>query len=744
MVSLADSLVASSSRPLGLHMRADLTARRHKYQGRSYWVVKEPVGLRYFRFQEEEFAVLNMMRGQVSLEDIKKRFEEDFAPHKITYQDLQQFIGTLHRSGLVVSDAPGQGLQLKKRGDERHRKELLGKLSNILAIRFKGIDPDRLLTWMYPYTRWLFSRTMVIIAVLLAVSALLLVAVEFDVFRSRLPGFHSFFGPKNWFYLALVLAITKIIHEFGHGLLCKHFGGECHEMGVMFLVLTPCLYCNVSDSWMLPSKWHRAAIGAGGMYFEIVMASIATFVWWFSEPGALNYVALRVMFICSISTVIFNGNPLLRFDGYYILADLLEIPNLRQKSTKIVQQLAGTYCLGLEMQEDPFLPSSNHAMFALYTIAAVAYRWFVFCSILFFLNKVFEPYGLKVLGQGIALMGVFGLVLQPAWQLGKFMHVPGRMDQVKWHRVGITAAIVGTIILLIVFAPFPRNVKCPVQIEARGSHSVFVQVPGELAQLHVRPGQHVEKDQLIAELKNYDLELEIERLRSEVEQYEEQNRALILRRGLDEEVADDIVQINTLIEAKQETLKTKLRELERLTLKAPVAGVVLSPPLRNPRPNTEESLPEWSGSPFDPDNAGVYLQPRDLLCRIGNPAELEAVLAVDQKDMDFVSENQEAIIVLDALTDLKLTGTIVEIARSEMKATDPSQSKGSGGELATRKDARGIERPASATYQARVPIENDHGNIKLGYRGKAKIRAGRTTLGSILWRYLVTTFRFYI
>mgnify|MGYP000497118404 CR=1 FL=1 len=119
----------------------------------------------------------------------------------------------------------------------------------------------------------------------LGLSALGLVIVEWDVFRSRLPAFHEFFGPGNWLLLGLVLAVTKVLHEFGHGLSCKHYGGECHEMGFMLLVLTPCLYCNVSDSWMLPSKWRRAAIGAAGMYVEIVLASIATFVWWFSAPG---------------------------------------------------------------------------------------------------------------------------------------------------------------------------------------------------------------------------------------------------------------------------------------------------------------------------------------------------------------------------------------------------------------------------------------------------------------------------
>ncbi len=185
----------------------------------------------------------------------------------------------------------------------------------------------------------------------------------------------------------IVLACTKILHEFGHGLSCKHFGGECHEMGVMILVLTPCLYCNVSDSWMLPNKWHRAAIGAAGMYVEVVLASICTFIWWFSEPGLLNYICLNMMFVCSVSTILFNANPLLRYDGYYILTDILEIPNLRQKATTILSRKLGKWCLGLEPPDDPFLPQRNQGLFALYTVAAAVYRWVVLFSILYFLEQ---------------------------------------------------------------------------------------------------------------------------------------------------------------------------------------------------------------------------------------------------------------------------------------------------------------------------------------------------------------------
>ena len=130
MATLADSLVSSASRPLPIRVRSDLSARKQRYHGQVYWVVKEPVGLNYFRFEEEEYAILNMLDGQSSLDEIAKRFEAEFPPQTIRVEELQQFIGTLHKSGLVITTASGQGVQLRKRRDEKRRKELLGSMTN--------------------------------------------------------------------------------------------------------------------------------------------------------------------------------------------------------------------------------------------------------------------------------------------------------------------------------------------------------------------------------------------------------------------------------------------------------------------------------------------------------------------------------------------------------------------------------------------------------------------------------------
>ncbi len=519
MATLAESLVSTTSRRLSLRMRPDLEVRKHRYHGEAYWVVKEPIGLNYFRFHEEEFAILQMLDGESSLDSIKERFEADFAPQKITFQDLQQFIGMLHRSGLVISETAGQGRQLAKRRGEKKRREWLGRLTNVFALRWRGVDPERFLTWLYGYTRWIFHPVCVALCLAVGIGALLLITVQFEVFRSRLPTFHEFFDPRSpdkWLYLALMMGVVKVLHELGHGLSCKHFGGECHEIGFMLLVLTPCLYCNVSDSWMLPNKWQRAMIGAAGMYVEAMLAAIATFLWWFSDrSGLLNNLCLNVMFICSVSTLIFNGNPLLRFDGYYILMDLAEIPNLRQKSTEVLKRFMVGVCLGLEQPENPFLPQKNRFLFGAYTVAAVVYRWIIVFSIVFFLIKVFEPIGLKIVGQVVAATGFFGLIVQPLWQLARFFYLPGRMHKVKKHRVIASLAVVGAVLAAVLFLPLPHSVKCEFEVGPRDAAAVYVEVAGRVEEILVKDGDPVHAEQPLMVLSNPDLELSVLELRGQ-------------------------------------------------------------------------------------------------------------------------------------------------------------------------------------------------------------------------------------
>lgn len=742
MATLQDSLVSSSARRLPLRARPDLSARKHRYQGQAYWVVKEPVGLNYFRFQEEEYAILQMLDGTVSLDQVREKFEREFPPEKITLDELQQFIGTLHRSGLVIADAPGQGHQLHKRRKERRRKELLGAATNILSIRFKGIDPDRLFNWIYPWVKWFFTVPAMICCLLLATAALTLVTVEFDVFQSKLPGFHQFFNVKNAFLLAVALGVTKVLHEFGHGLSCKHFGGECHELGVMVLVLTPCLYCNVSDSWLLPNKWHRAAIGAAGMYVEVVIASVCTFIWWFSEPGLLNHLCLSTMFVSSVSTIMFNGNPLLRYDGYYILSDLIEIPNLRQKASDILNRKLAYWCLGIESPDDPFLPQRNQLFFAAYSVAAAAYRWVVAFSIMWFLYKVWEPYRLEVIGQIIALAALYGLFVQPVWKVAKFFWVPGRVNKVKKARMYATLALLGLLVAGFLLIPLPNRVFCTFEIQPHGASPIYVDVPGELQQVHVRPGQKVDEGTLLAELTNLDVRYEIAELAGQEAQYRAQRDATEMLSLDDPSAGLEINRIESNLESVAEQLAKRRQDLELLQLSAPHRGTVLLPPETPPAPDDGETLPTWSGTPLEPQNLGCTLEEGVMFCQIGDPTKMQAVLVIDQNDIEFIHTDQEVSLKLDSRPGELLPGKITEIANVDLKVSPRSLSNKSGGELATKTDESGKERPLSTSYQARVPIDDPEQLLVMGLKGRAKIYAGRLTLAQQAWRYISRTFNF--
>lgn len=746
MPTLADSIVSSSSRRLAIRVRPDLAARKQRYQGRTYWVVKDPVGLQYYRFEEEEFAILQMLDGESSLDEIAEQFEAEFPPQTIRVEELQNFIGMLHKGGLVLSDAPRQGAQLKERRDEKKRKELIGAFSNVLAFRFRGFDPERILNAIYPYVRWFFSVPATVASLLLALTALTLVIVQFDLFQSRLPSFHTFFSAQNWLALGLTLAVTKVIHEFGHGLSCKHFGGECHEMGVMFLVLTPCLYCNVSDSWMLPNRWHRAAIGAAGMYVEVVIASICTFIWWFSEPGWLNYMALNVMFISSVSTILFNANPLLRYDGYYILSDILEIPNLRQKATSILTRKLGKWCLGLEEPEDPFLPKRHQALFALYTVASFFYRWFILLSILYFLNQVFEPYGLKVIGQMIAVASLYGLIVMPFVKVFKFFRVPGRLHKVKRLRMFASLALLIGIVAAIALIPLPSSVVCPFELRPHNAASVYVEVDGILQEA-VEPGVEVEEGDVLARLSNIDLEMAVARLNAEEASLETQLANLKrVMRFHEEAAALEISVVEEQLAAVKEQLRQQLRDVERLTIRAPIAGTVIPPP-RVPTPGAEsdDQLTDWTGSPLDPENLGALLSPtgrQNQLCQIGDPTEWDAVMVINQDDVDLVREGQRVELMFQESTDRVYETELRYRATKEMEQAPVRLASTSGGPLPAQADASGMIRPLETAYQAEAYVANDQGVLRNGLTGQAKIHTEPRTLAARLWRYLSRTFNF--
>jgi putative peptide zinc metalloprotease protein len=732
-----------ASRPLPMHTRTDVTVQRQQFQGRDCVVIKDPLTMKYYRFEEEEFMLFELLDGRVSLETVKSKFDARFAPQKITTQEIYQFISMLHRNSLLISDAAFQGSELVKRGRDNRKQENFQALTNVLAIRYRGFDPDRLLGWLNGYIGWFFSLPAFVATLLLWLAAMILVFTQFETFQNKLPSFASFFASSNWIWLALVLAVTKILHEFGHGLACKRYGGECHEMGLMLLVLTPCLYVNVSDSWLLNNKWKRAMIAAAGIYVEFILASLAVFVWWFSHPGLVNQLALNVIFICSVSTLLFNANPLLRYDGYYVLSDLIEIPNLRSKATAILQRTCGTIFLGMETRSDPFLPTRNRWFFAIYSVAAAAYRWLITFSIFWFVYRVLEPYGFKVIGQLIAVSAIYGLVGIPLFRLFRFFAVPGRLGMVKRANVIVSAVGFGVLFIGILALPLPHYVHCKFYVQPQDVRNIYVDVEGVLNQVDVDPNVYVEEGQRLIELSSKQLEVQLAGMKTQLVTSYVRLENIRQSEALDAAFSQGLQSAEVAVQASNASYQRKLMDRERLSIRAPISGYLIAPQRVRDKGNGQNQLGNWIGTPLDHKNLGAYLESGTFVGQIVPDWEkMEAVLVVDQSAIEFIQQRQNVELCLNQIPGTIFHSVTERISPSEVVELPPALSGKHGGGIVAESDGDGRLVPASTKYRVSVPLANSDRTILPGSTGHAKVRVGSKTIGQRIVRLVNETFQF--
>ncbi len=731
------SAPVSAESVLRLRMRPDLQIRPHWYGQRRHWVVKDPLSFKYFHLLDEEHAILQMLDGRASLASIQQHFERQFAPYRISLPRLQSFLGDLHQRGLILSDAPGQGGRLLERRGQQARRTWLQAWGNLLAIRLPGVDPDRFLERLAPRCAWLLTPAALSIWLLVVLAAIALVTVHHDQLWARLPDFRSFFHAGNLVWLALSMAVVKVLHELGHAVACKHFGGECHDLGLMFLIFTPCLYCDVSDAWMLPGKWQRIAVSAAGLYVELFLAAVCTFLWWFSEPGLLNSLFLNIMFVCSVSAVVFNGNPLMRFDGYYILADLVEIPNLQSRARSALSRLVARWTLGVDVPGERAIAQRRHGWLAAYAAAAIGYRWLVVIGCLFFLNAVLKPYRLEILAQAFMGITVLGMAAGPTIKASRFVHDPLRRHQIRSGRLAGSLAVVLLVLAALVFMPVPYRVQAPLLLQPQDARYIYVTASGTL-QTAIADGQSAGAGETLARLADEWIELELAALVAERQQQDLHVRYLESQRGRDLEAAAQIPTARERLTELDEQLQQVRRRQQLLHIRAPVAGTVIAPPRRTDRSAAAGRLPTWPGTPLDPENLGSYLPAGTLLCLIGDPSRQQVIALIDQAEIEFIDLGQRVALRLNQLPGQRLTGTITDVAKIDLQAVPPQLAVAGG--LATRQERGGGMQPMGTIYQARIALDQHDRHLAPGGTGRCKIVVAPQPLGQRLLRFLSRTF----
>lgn len=713
--------VGQAAEELVVKLRPDLVVRPQFYEGMTHYVVKDPIALKYFRFKIEEYFLLEQFDGKKSLQDVKRAFEKKYRPQTISVEDLVRFVSQLHEAGIVQLDTPEQAKVLIDRRRKRFWKQIGQFFANILYIKIPVCDPERLLTWMYPFFRWIFTPYFVVASFGLMFAALTLVFSQWSTFASRLPNFESFFNWRTIFYFWTSLAVVKVIHEFGHGLTAKHYGGEVHEMGALLLVLTPALYCDVTDSWLLPNKWHRIWISAAGIFVECFLASIATFIWWNTEQGLLNSLSLATMFICSVNTIMFNANPLLRYDGYYVMADWLEIPNLRIKSTQFFGYLFQEKVLGLEIPVQSYMPRSRRFLFVFYAIASYLYRWFVSFSIIFFLYRFLKPHGLGSLSMLLALGALVPLVGMPFYQMIKFARTPGRLRKMKKGRTFAFVSACAALLAAIMLIPTPLRVQGTLVLTVAKPARIYTEIPGRLVTLNVRDGDWVKKDAVIANLSNPEKQIE-QRAQQELFDANMAKYRWFVR-GSDlasRKVAMQFLELANKLEPSVEEIN---KQVNSLNLIAPREGRVIGLP--------------------DSDTLGQWIKPDKPVCEVGDPTKIEAHLILDQGDIDLIRVGNIARVKIYGDSETTWKSKVGEIAKRNRDDIPPELTSNAGGEIATKSDPKtGQAKPLSAVYEVIIPIDNPEQILHPGQRGFAKIDGGTHRLGWWLWRVVAKTFHF--
>ncbi len=597
-------------------LRPHVQITRQQYRGRRWHVVHDPTSNQFYRLNPIANDLIGMLDGTREVEAAWKASLQKFGDMAPTQNEVIQLISQLYSANLLSCDTTPETDQLLRRGRERIKKKAAAQAIGIMYFKIRMFNPDRLLTLTEPLVRPLLNKWGFIAWCILLISALATVLPEWE---RLVKGFDDLQGdPAQWVWIGIVFVITKAFHEFGHGVICKRHGGQVPEFGFMLLVLFPSPYVDASATWAFPNKWKRMSVGAGGMIFELALASIAAFVWATGQAGELTTkLAYNAMLTASISTILFNANPLMRFDGYYILADLLEIPNLAQRSNKMLNHLAQKYLYRLRNLTPPSSLRGEQAILVTYGLAALAYRIFLFISItLFVMGKLFA------LGLILAVWTAASWFIIP---IGKFIHWHATSPQHSEHRIrgwGVSLALLALAVILLGMVPFPDRRRGYGVVESLNRSPVTFGSDGFVDQVHKRPGDRVAQGEPIATLINPELDKRRESILAQLEEFRVQERAA---RQAGELGAVDIARDR--IRVSLSNLSEVERLITELIVRAPHDGIVAG---------------------GDPEvRLGAYVRRADPLCEVVEPGELRITAVLDQRQAGWLfSKPGESLPVL--------------------------------------------------------------------------------------------------
>jgi putative peptide zinc metalloprotease protein len=684
-------------------LRSHARIHRHEYRGERWYVVEDRISRRSHRFSTAAYFLIGLMNGRRSMQELWEAATERLGDAAPSQDEVIQLLGQLHAADLMQCEISPDVDELLRRSRRITRRSALAKLLSPLAIRFPLLDPDRLLDRALPWYRPLFGPFGAVLWLVVVGWGVVMAAEHWDPLTRDLT--HRVLAPQNLLIIGLVFPLVKALHEFGHACAVKAWGGEVHEMGIMLLVLMPVPYVDASAANAFPAKHRRVLVGAAGMVVELFVASIALFFWLQMQPGIPRALLFNVMLIAGVSTVLFNANPLLRFDGYYILMDLLEIPNLRQRASQYLGSLAQRRLLGL-----PLPPSDagarERAWLVAFGIGSFVYRIFIMFAIAMFIAAEYF-----FIGVVLAIWAAVAALVMPVVALASFLALSPRLAGSRQRAVAITAAIALALAGILFLVPVPSwtnaqgVVSIPEQLTVRAGTEGFV------TRVVAQPGTLVRRGDALVEVADPVLEARLRSLQARTEELEARYQS-----ERTEKLVRSQMTLDQLKAAEAELARARERAND-LVMRSPAEGVFAL--------FTPQDLP------------GRFVKQGEQIGYVVADARMTARVVVSQQSVDLVRAHTErlAVKLAERLSETIPARIMREVPRASDRLPSPALSQAGGGDVALDPSG-GTEMKTLQThfeFEVELPPER---RVMLGGRAYVRFDHGSETLARQVWRWL--------
>ena len=690
-------------------LRGHVRLHRHVYRGQSAYLIEDRVAGRHQRFDFAAYRVISLFDGQRSLGALWAMLSADLNDSTPTQDELIRLLGQLHAADLVACDITPDVAELLERHGQQRRRLWLGRVGNPVALRIPLFDPDRLLQALARGLRPLLGWGGVLLWLAVVLPALWLLPSHWDALAGN--SSERLLSADNLVAMALLFPLVKAVHELSHGLMCRMRGAQVHEMGLMLLVFYPVPYVDVSNASAFPNKWHRALVAAAGMLGELFVAALAFYLWLTLQPGLGRALAFDVAVLASLTTLFVNGNPLLRYDGYFILADLVEIPNLGSRANRHWQTLAERWLFGVRGAEQAPATPGERRWFIGYAPLAYAYRLFVSLSIAWLVAQQFFLVGVLIALWAVALSVAWPLA-KGAWTLATAPRFAGRSRRVAV----VLGGGLGMLGLLLFVLPAPHHTVAegvlwlPERAILRAQSAGFVrevlQPPGAALAVGTPVLQAVEPG-LAARIEAQVAKVDEAQARFDAAWGVSPVRAQQLEQSLGRELA---------------TLARQRDEADQLTLRAATAGALL---LDRP-----DDLP------------GRWLRKGEIVgyLRTGEPPLVRLVMS--QAEADTVRLHTRAVeLRLPQALEQRLSAQLVRSTPAAAKSLpSPVLGQRGGGTVAIDpRDEQGLT-TLESVFEFELQLPAGLPQHFLGSRVHVRFEHPPEPVGARLWRHLRRSF----